>query len=664
MNPAINDNDIKYRKLRMKLFSRWASVFIVIASAFLYGIISPGIDPEIRETRLLNIVTNGNTEATNYLTAVLPYSVESSKRLRYIFEGTIFMGSFSYPAVKIVPDDYIESVRINDAEVSLKPFPESARSDFVNGILLQLKNYLKPGENHFSISILDRGKGRAGIRIENAPVMQNPFRFIIVLLLAAILLFFIAFFLYSFIKDKKLFIIVLAGIAVHLFYLYYTPFDKNTYDILEGNTGHINYIEYIVNNRSLPRPDRGWEYHQPPLYYVLSAVLYFTGQNAGIKDLYKMLQGFSFICYLGFLYFGIRLLSRLIPDRKWIYICAALLCFWPSGFINGARIGNDDMVYLFTAAFLYYAVVWREENSLFSWAMLLLSAVLNILTKSSGLILFAVTGSILLIRLYEKRNLKDFLKKAALAVLLFSGAFILPRISNLYYALNDRRSDWYMAAIIIDPSNINNGLRVGNKLVNYTYFDFPAFAGFPYISTWTDEGGRQYFWNFLLKSSLFGEFFFPSPYHQILSFCLSILLLLLTGYFIAGIIIILRGIILPVLKARKRFFLHPGYMPSMLLSLESEGVFSLNKMEIGKLDTLLIYFIIALASMIVLRIRMPFSCLADFRYIFPVLLPIIAVIIWLLDRLRKSRMIMLYYFGVYSALAFSILGGMFFLIPG
>ena len=27
-----------------------------------------------------------------------------------------------------------------------------------------------------------------------------------------------------------------------------------------------------------------------------------------------------------------------------------------------------------------------------------------------------------------------------------------------------------------------------------------------FTSSWVDDGGRQYFWNYLLKTSLFGEF--------------------------------------------------------------------------------------------------------------------------------------------------------------
>lgn len=37
-------------------------------------------------------------------------------------------------------------------------------------------------------------------------------------------------------------------------------------------SGHLGYISYILNNHRLPLPHEGWEFSQPPLYYLLASL--------------------------------------------------------------------------------------------------------------------------------------------------------------------------------------------------------------------------------------------------------------------------------------------------------------------------------------------------------------------------------------------------------
>jgi hypothetical protein len=49
---------------------------------------------------------------------------------------------------------------------------------------------------------------------------------------------------------------------------------KLNYQVGTDNWGHIEYIDYIVTKGSLPRFFEGWQMHQGPLNYILSAPLY------------------------------------------------------------------------------------------------------------------------------------------------------------------------------------------------------------------------------------------------------------------------------------------------------------------------------------------------------------------------------------------------------
>src|SRR5262249_55626125 len=37
--------------------------------------------------------------------------------------------------------------------------------------------------------------------------------------------------------------------------------------------GHLEYIEYLLQKKSLPLANEGWQMYQPPLFYVLSALM-------------------------------------------------------------------------------------------------------------------------------------------------------------------------------------------------------------------------------------------------------------------------------------------------------------------------------------------------------------------------------------------------------
>jgi hypothetical protein len=60
--------------------------------------------------------------------------------------------------------------------------------------------------------------------------------------------------------------------------------------------------------------------------------------------------------------------------------------------------------------------------------------------------------------------------------------------------------------LVGNSSGLNGRLKVGNEAFNYLYFDLQSFMAHPFTSAWNDEMGRQYFWNYSFKSALSGEF--------------------------------------------------------------------------------------------------------------------------------------------------------------
>ncbi len=136
--------------------------------------------------------------------------------------------------------------------------------------------------------------------------------------------------------------------------------------------------------------------------------------------------------------------------------------------------------------------------------------------------------------------------------------------------------------IVGNASGNDNTVLVRNDPGNFLFFDFKTFLTNPYIDPWHDNLGRQFFWNYLAKTSLFGEFHLLStPKGLWLASIISACFVALLGFGIRGF-----------WKSRW------------------------DKVQVVLAAQAFLFF----AAMITLRLKYPFSCSNDFRYIVPVLL--------------------------------------------
>ncbi len=91
----------------------------------------------------------------------------------------------------------------------------------------------------------------------------------------------------------------------------------------DGN-GHLGLIRYFAKYHSIPDV-RFYGVSNPPLYYVIGAYIYgLFGLNSA-----KLVQLFSFLLYIGNLYFLSRTLSLFSKDRLFRYALVAFFAFLP-----------------------------------------------------------------------------------------------------------------------------------------------------------------------------------------------------------------------------------------------------------------------------------------------------------------------------------------------
>jgi hypothetical protein len=144
--------------------------------------------------------------------------------------------------------------------------------------------------------------------------------------------------------------------------------------------------------------------------------------------------------------------------------------------------------------------------------------------------------------------------------------------------------------LVGNAGSLNSAMRVPNEAFNYLFFDLRNFLENPYTHGWDSSMGRDYFWNFALKSSLFGEWgMLQTSAGRLLATIISVLLLGIIVYAIRGF-----------WKTRL------GFVHWILLL---QGV-------------------AFIAALMALRIKYPFACSSDFRYILPVLLSFTPFVAW------------------------------------
>ncbi|MGL1902771.1 MAG: glycosyltransferase family 39 protein [Fibrobacterales bacterium] len=548
----------------------WRSIGRKKSFTMAAGLILLGITCLLSGNQITNIFSNYNGKQVEEQWPVQKHSVKGTYVLTFDYSPSLL----SSDLFKIIPDDKLVGMRVNGESVDLTHLNKAQLNDWHNGFLYDFGPYLTSEVNSIEIVITNKG-GQGGVTVyPNYSVIERIAAF--TLYSIGIWLFIYAALSY-FAFSKSEMILFGIGIAVLVWYLIYTPLIVRIFDVYEGG-GHRDYIFYLIDNLAFPHPAKGWEYHQPPLYYLIGAVVAFVSTHLFTVDWHVPMRLISLLMFVLFQLVSYLTVRELIksPLLRKVLLCVILL--WPSGIIHSIRIGNDMPMYLFTVLGFYLIVRWWRSHKkiYFNWALVCLF--LSMVSKSSGVILGGVFAGLLLIQLIRK-NRKQFIKPALLSLVVVIIAAGVNIGDNIYFA-QEEKSDWLLLNV---GNSINKKLKVDNGIVNYIYLDIPTFVSQPYTSTWFDWGGRQYFWNFFLKSSLFSEYQFRSPFHMVVGGVLGVLLLI-------------------------------------MLLMPFWGIRKLSIARIYKEAPALLLVLSSLGALLAYRIKAPVSCNTDFRYIYPVLI--------------------------------------------
>lgn len=138
--------------------------------------------------------------------------------------------------------------------------------------------------------------------------------------------------------------------------------------------GHLYYIDYIEQKKALPLADEGWQTYQPPLYYLIGAVVTapFKLSDAARKrdwhDLGKLpewhsqsalvaLRALSGIFGLAQIFLVFISLKRLFPQQTGAQVAGLLVAgFLPANVYLSHHVTNEGLGALFVTAALYFCI--------------------------------------------------------------------------------------------------------------------------------------------------------------------------------------------------------------------------------------------------------------------------------------------------------------------
>jgi len=138
----------------------WVLAFIVlvpVALAFAFKdkqpehkIITSGLFPVIEEARVTRSSEPGEQKVT------LPYNVPGKRDEVLEYRIVLTYAAGQSPVFWLTPDDCVETIKINDANIELQGDALSHRCDWQDGFRLDLGAYLKEGINELVIKITNK----------------------------------------------------------------------------------------------------------------------------------------------------------------------------------------------------------------------------------------------------------------------------------------------------------------------------------------------------------------------------------------------------------------------------------------------------------------------------------------------------------------------------
>lgn len=260
--------------------------------------------------------------------------------------------------------------------------------------------------------------------------------------------------------------------------------------------GHLDYIIYILKNKSFPLAKEGWSMFHPPLFYLLSA-----GLLEMLRPIFllvrplSILKAIPFLCGLGNVwvaYFMGRMIFRYDPVMiLWVVLSAGMI---PMNIYMSAYVGNEPLLaFLISLSFLVALQILRNPGAPLR-KMILLGILLSLalLTKITALVFILVISAFVVAKfvLIDRLSLKEVAGRIGFIYLLIIAIAGWYFIRNFIHLGNFLVVNWNLPEQLWwqDPGfhTIQYYLGFGEIFKHPYYSGFHSFGDSIYSTFWGD----------------------------------------------------------------------------------------------------------------------------------------------------------------------------------
>lgn len=513
----------------------------------------------------------------------------------------VYVPAIHVPAFDLLADDCMQRLEVNGQEAAVgTPFCDSIPRR------IRLDPPLRAGWNRVIATVRDGG-GAGAFSLHVAHT--DPVFLALLLLGISLCGWYVHAWYGRFAALRRLgwvFPVAAGGVLLRWLYLLSTLIYVRAHDW----DNEIGYIRYLLEHARVPPVSAGGlEYFQPPLYFALGALWMRIGEAFGrsFETLLLDLQKGSFLLSLGTLviaaWIGLRLL-RAGKRRQDSALFLALAASVP-GVVYLTTVINNDAFAGFMS-FLSFALLlaWWQGGKTRHWIAAAIVIGAGILGKNTVLPMAGVAGLCLLAKRIPWRE--KFHAGSLFLVILIA-------LTGWLYALRMQENTSFIGnADLLDPA-----LRLNHTVSHTLRFHPLQVLRHPYNSPTGAEEEKEYFLEYLFRSSFFGEYVFDAK--------LATLTYLMLLFGMAGLAFTAVGL---GLEKRERF-------------MEAFPVFA-------ALVGLLLFLFVG-------RLIHPFSIMQDFRYV-----PLLAVpLSYYAVRGTQTRFTLLNRFGTSILWMFVVLEALF-----
>jgi len=203
----------------------------------------------------------------------------------------------------------------------------------------------------------------------------------------------------------KIALVILCLLWVSLF------FKKTIYlSLLQGydSEAHLEHTNYLLKNFELPWAHNGWEFYQPPLFYIISAITRIFG-NAIIPPDYNIItiKLLPFVCGLGTVVAIYQLAkTRLIGSPIKAFLVVLFAGSLPMNIYISAYYTNEILASFLLNLVIIFSLKTFSEDQIKPALVLPLSIVMGfgLLTKLTAFPIYIIISGFISLKLFFQRN--------------------------------------------------------------------------------------------------------------------------------------------------------------------------------------------------------------------------------------------------------------------